>query len=190
MNNTKYRMIHDENLCIGCQACSVACRSENGTPDDFFRLQVRMETEGKFPDLKMNFRRQSCVMCDDAPCVDVCPTGASFQTSDGLVHVQDKLCVSCKYCIVACPYEARYTHPITKSIDKCTFCFDNRVAKGQGPACVSICPTDALTFGDIEDKSSEVYAKASTHYTLFPKAHLGTKPKLAFVPNKKGVNHE
>lgn len=186
----KYRMIHDENLCIGCQACSVACRSENNVPDGVFRLQVKIEVKGKFPDLKMDFKRQSCVMCDNAPCVDVCPTGASFQTFDGLVHVHDRLCVSCKYCVIACPYNARYTDPVTKSIGKCTFCFENRVARGKEPACVSVCPTDALVFGDIDDTSSDVYEKANKHYTLFPKAHLGTMPKLAFVPNKKGVNHE
>ncbi|MBL0687547.1 MAG: 4Fe-4S dicluster domain-containing protein [Sulfurospirillum sp.] len=188
--NKNFKMIHDENLCIGCQACSIACRSENGVPDDMFRLQVRIEMKGVFPDLKMDFKRQSCVMCENAPCVEVCPTGASFQTKDGLVHVDERTCVSCKYCIVACPYEARFTNPITKSIDKCTFCFSNRVSHGLEPACISICPTDALVFGDMNDKSSEVYKKANKHYLLYPQAYKGTKPRLAYVPNKKGVNHE
>lgn len=186
----KYRMIHDENLCIGCQACSVACRSENDVPDDVFRLQVRMETKGTFPNLKMDFKRQSCVMCSDAPCVEVCPTKASFVTKDGLVHLDERLCVSCKYCVVACPYEARFMNPISKAIEKCTFCYPNRVAKGLDPACVTICPTDALVFGNINDTNSDVYKKANKHNLLYPKAHLGTKPKVAFVPNKKGVNHE
>lgn len=186
----KFRMIHDENLCIGCQSCSVACRSENEVPDDVFRLQVRIQTEGTFPDLKMNFKRQSCVMCDDAPCVEVCPTGASFQTVDGLVHIEERLCVSCKYCVIACPYDARFMNPITKAINKCTFCFENRVAHGLDPACVTICPTDALVFGDMNDKNSKVYKKAYTFYTLAPKEHLGTHPKLFFVPNKKGGHHE
>jgi polysulfide reductase chain B len=186
----KYKMIHDENLCIGCQACSVACRSANHVPDNVFRLQVRVETQGIFPDLKMDFRRQSCVMCDDAPCVEVCPTGASFQTSDGLVHIDHSLCVSCKYCVVACPYDARFMNPVTKAIDKCTFCFENRVSKGEKPACVTVCPTNALVFGDMNDHDSEVYQKAKECYLVTPKAHLGTHPKLAFVPNKKGVDHE
>ncbi len=185
-----YRMIHDENLCIGCQACSVACRSENNVHDDVFRLQVRINVEGAFPDLKMDMKRQSCAMCEDAPCVDVCPTGASFQTKDGLVQLDQQLCVSCKYCIVACPYDARYTDPVTKNIDKCTFCYSNRVAKGQDPACVTVCPTDALVFGDMNDKESEVYKKANENILMYPKAHLGTKTKLAFVPNKKGVSYE
>ncbi|QKF81679.1 4Fe-4S dicluster domain-containing protein [Halarcobacter ebronensis] len=186
----KYRMIHDENLCIGCQACSVACRSENKVPDDLFRLQVRVKTEGVFPDLRMDMKRHSCVMCEDTPCVTVCPTGASFKTEDGLVQVDPKLCVSCKYCIVACPYEARFINPVTKNADKCTFCYSNRVSKGQDPACVTVCPTDALVFGDINDTTSEVYKKAKESTLVYPKAHLGTKPKLAFVPNKKGVSYE
>ena len=185
-----YRMIHDENLCIGCQACSVACRSENDVHDDVFRLQVRINTEGTFPNLKMDMKRQSCAMCEDAPCVDVCPTGASFQTKDGLVQLDQQLCVSCKYCVVACPYEARYTDPVTKNIDKCTFCYSNRVSKGQDPACVTVCPTDALVFGDMNDKESDVYKKANENILTYPKAHLGTKTKLAFVPNKKGVSYE
>jgi len=186
----KFRMIHDENLCIGCQSCSVACRSENEVPDDVFRLQVRIQMEGTFPNLKMDFKRQSCVMCDDAPCVEVCPTGASFQTVDGLVHIEERLCVSCKYCVIACPYDARFMNPITKAINKCTFCFENRVAHGLDPACVTICPTDALVFGDMNDKNSKVYKKAYAFYTLAPKEHLGTHPKLFFVPNKKGGHHE
>lgn len=183
----KYLMIFDENLCIGCQSCSVACRSENKVPDDVFRLQVRISTKGKFPNLAMDFKRQSCVMCDNPPCVEVCPTKASFRTADGLVHIDESLCVSCKYCIVACPYGARFVNPVTNAVDKCTFCFTNRVAKGLDPACVTVCPTNALVFGDVSDTKSEVYKKASKDNLIFPKAHLGTKPKVAFVPNKKGV---
>lgn len=188
--NKKFRLIHDENLCIGCQACSVACRSENNVPDDVFRLQVRIETHGSFPDLKMDFRRQSCVMCEDAPCVEVCPTGASFKTADNVTLVDNDLCVSCKYCVVACPYEARFLNPITKAIDKCTFCYESRVSKGEKPACVSVCPTDALEFGDMNDKNSNVYKLSKENVLELPKKHLGTKPQLAFVPNKKGVDYE
>lgn len=182
----KYLMIFDENLCVGCQACSVACRSENNVPDNVFRLQVRVGTRGVFPNLAMDFKWQSCVMCDDPPCVTVCPTGASYRTADGLVHIKEDLCVSCKYCMVACPYNARFMNPITKAIDKCTFCFTNRVAKGEDPACVTVCITNALVFGDVNDKKSAVYKKALDNPLVFPKAHLGTKPKLAFIPNKKG----
>jgi len=116
----KYRMIYDENLCIGCQSCSIACRVENSVSDSFFRLQVRMETRGIFPSLSMQFSRHACVMCENAPCVSVCPTHASFQTKDGLTHIDERLCISCKYCIVACPYEARFINPHTKAVEKGT----------------------------------------------------------------------
>lgn len=186
----KYRLIYDENLCIGCQACNVACRVENGVPEHFFRLQVRVETQGSFPDLRMCFSRVACVMCEHAPCVDVCPTHASFQTKDGLVHIDARTCISCKYCILACPYEARFVNPITKAVDKCDFCFGSRVSKALNPACVSVCPTEALSFGDMRDKKSAVWLKSAQSSLLFPKAYLRTSPKVAFIPHKRGEAHE
>ena len=185
----KYMMIHDENLCIGCQACSVACRSENNVPDGLYRLQVRAVMKGTFPKLKTDFTRQSCVMCDDAPCVEVCPTGASFKTAEGVTLLNSKICVSCKYCILACPYDARFVLP-DGEIGKCTFCYDTRLASGEQPACVSVCPTDALVFGDVNDENSEILKYLKTARLIYPKAELNTKPNLAFVANRKGVNHE
>lgn len=182
----KYRLIYDENLCIGCQACNVACRVENDVPLSVFRLQVRIQTVGSFPDLHMRFSRVSCVMCDNPPCVDVCPTHASFQTKDGLVHIDERTCIACKYCILACPYEARFINPVTKAVDKCTFCFETRVSKALNPACVSICPTEALSFGDMRDTKSRVWEVSHRTFLHFPKAHLKTSPKVAWVPRQKG----
>lgn len=173
-------MIHDENLCIGCQACSVACKNENQIPNGVFRVQVHAEMNGVFPNLKTDFTRASCVMCEDSPCVSVCPTGASFKLANGITLIDESLCVSCKYCVLACPYNARFVNPITKAIDKCTFCYPNR--KGATPACVSVCPTDALIFGDI----NEVSKTLKDERVEYPKAHLGTKPKLGFIKNTKG----
>lgn len=183
----QYRLLYDENLCIGCQACSVACRVENSVPDEVYRVQVRMQTLGVFPNLGMQYERHSCVMCENPPCVSVCPTNASFQSKDGLVHIDEKSCISCKYCILACPYHARFINPLTNVVEKCTFCYETRVSKELLPACVSICPTDALTFGDMHQKESLVHQKSKKEVLLFPKAHLGTKPKVAFIPNRKGL---
>jgi len=183
----KYRLIYDENLCIGCQACSVACRLENNVPDDLFRLQVHVETKGIFPNLGMQFERLSCMMCENPPCVKVCPTNASFQSKDGLVHINEKVCITCKYCILACPYHARFVNPLKNVVEKCTFCYENRVSKELLPACVSICTTDALSFGDMKQTHSDVYQKSLQEVLVFPKEHLGTKPKVAFVPNRKGI---
>lgn len=186
----KYLMIHDENLCIGCQACSVACRSENNVPNGLYRLQVRAVMSGEFPKLKLDFKRQSCVMCEDSPCVSVCPTGASFKSADGVVLLDHRTCVSCKYCILACPYDARFVEPQTGEIGKCTFCYQTRLSEGKKPACVEVCPTDALIFGDINDESSEVAKLAKTKILSYPKPEFNTKPQLAIVLNRKGGNYE
>ncbi len=184
----KYIMIVDENLCIGCQSCSIACRVENNVSDGVYRLQVHSKMSGVFPKLKTDFIRHSCVMCENSPCVDVCPTGASFKTKDGVTLVDDKTCVSCKYCILACPYDARFVDPVTNSIGKCTFCYENRLLEGKNPACVDVCPTEALIFGEIGDKKiDEVLSKNSVEYS---KAYLNTKPSLAIIKNKKGLNYE
>ncbi|WP_169754942.1 4Fe-4S dicluster domain-containing protein [Campylobacter curvus] len=186
----KYMMIHDENLCIGCQACSVACRSENGVPNGVYRLQVHSKMIGEFPNLKLDFIRQSCVMCEDSPCVDVCPTGASFKTKEGVTLLDHRICVSCKYCILACPYDARFVEPKTGEIGKCTFCYENRLSKDEQPACVSVCPTDALVFGDINDENSEISKLMKNKKVYLPKAEFKTHPQLAMVANRKGGSHE
>lgn len=186
----KYLMIHDENLCIGCQACSIACRSENGVPLGVYRLQVHSKMSGTFPKLKTDFIRHSCVMCEDSPCVSVCPTGASFKTAENITLLDKSICVSCKYCILACPYDARYVEPQTGEIGKCTFCYENRLSKGELPACVSVCPTDALTFGDINDENSKVFEILSTTEHYYPKENLKTSPQLAMIANTKGGKNE
>lgn len=188
----KFVMIHDENLCIGCQACSIACRNENDVPEGVYRLQVHAEMKGKFPKLQTNFERHSCVMCEDSPCVTVCPTHASFKLENGITMVDEKTCIGCKYCILACPYDARFVNPITGAINKCTFCFDTRLSSDGEPACVAVCPTDALVFGDIDDaeKGKEVRKTIASNVIAYPKAELGTKPSLGFIKNKKGGSYE
>jgi polysulfide reductase chain B len=187
MAEKRYGMLYDSNRCIGCQACSVACRAENKVPDGVYRLQVWIEgPRGTYPNLTMDFHRQSCVMCDNAPCVSVCPTGASYTNKDGVNLVDASKCVGCKYCVTACPYQARFINPVTGSAGKCTFCYDNRVLKGQKPACAATCPTSALTFGDLNDAKSEISVALGKQYTVKAKEHLGTNPKLATIPNWRG----
>ncbi len=145
----QYVMIHDEKRCIGCQACTVACKTVNLIPEGYSRLQVQIrEPETALnPNKHFQFYRISCQHCKDAPCVSVCPTGASYQDEDGIVHVDEKLCIGCNYCISACPYHVRYLDPVTHVADKCDFCHESRLAEGLEPACVTVCPTDALVFG-------------------------------------------
>lgn len=184
----RYVMIHDENRCIGCQACSVACRSVNGVPETVSRLQVHIEGPfGNVPNLQFKYPRISCQQCENPPCVTVCPTGASYiDKKDGIVSVKQKLCVGCMYCLAACPYKIRFINPVHKSADKCNFCKESRLAEGKQPACVSICPTDALLFGDVNNPESEVVRLLDTLQTRRNKLHLGTRPKLYVVPTKQG----
>lgn len=183
----KYGMVHDSNLCIGCQACSTACRSENNVPDGVYRLQVRINGPfGVAPHLNFIYHRQSCVMCENTPCVSVCPTKASHVDENGIVLVDNDKCIGCLYCVAACPYQARFVNPITKSPDKCTFCKDTRLSKGEEPACVTICPTNALAFGDLNDPRSKISKIIDSKPTIRNKESIGTKPKLYVVPNKRG----
>ncbi|GAA4891704.1 4Fe-4S dicluster domain-containing protein [Ferrimonas pelagia] len=183
----RYVMVHDENRCIGCQACNVACRSENQVPTGVTRIQVRIDgPHGTSPNLRFNYQRVSCQQCENAPCVSVCPTQAAHIDDNGIVSVDKSKCAGCQYCLAACPYKARFINPTTKVPDKCDFCSKTRLARGELPACVSVCPTDALLFGDANDPNSEV-AKVlanNTHYQS--KAHLGTRPRIYRIPNRKG----
>ncbi|USD36606.1 MULTISPECIES: 4Fe-4S dicluster domain-containing protein [Ferrimonas] len=183
----RYVMVHDENKCIGCQACNVACRSENSIPDSVTRLQVRIEGPmGNFPNLHYNYSRVSCQQCEDAPCVKVCPTGAAYVGDDGIITINKDKCVGCQYCIAACPYKVRFINPETRVPDKCNFCKDTRLARGEQPACVSVCPTQALVFGDAADANSEVSQLLDTRPNYQEKAHLGTKPRVYRIPGTKG----
>ncbi|MDR0588858.1 MAG: 4Fe-4S dicluster domain-containing protein [Burkholderiales bacterium] len=184
----KYAMIHDNNLCIGCQACSIACRAENKIPNEVYRIQVWIQGPNQHADGSLNydFHRQSCVHCENPPCVKVCPTKASYINQDGIVLIDKKKCVGCLYCVEACPYKARYVDPVTQAPDKCTFCYESRLSRGEQPACVTVCPTDALIFGDLNNPSDKISQVISRKITYQQKEHLGTRPKMFIVPNTQG----
>ncbi|MFQ6370642.1 4Fe-4S dicluster domain-containing protein [Shewanella sp. YIC-542] len=183
----KYVMVYDENKCIGCQACNIACRSENKVPEGVSRLQVRVEGPyGEMPLLHFKYNRVSCQQCEDAPCVKVCPTGAAYVTEDGIVSIKKDKCVGCQYCIAACPYKVRFINPENHVAEKCNFCADTRLARGEQPACVTVCPTNALVFGDVNAPGSEVAKLLNSTATYREKVHLGTKPRVFRIPARKG----
>lgn len=184
----RYGMLHDETSCIGCTACMDACRETNHVPEGVARLQIiRSEPIGEFPNVAYEFFRHSCQHCTNAPCVDVCPTGASYiEISNGIVDVNKDLCIGCQYCIAVCPYRVRYINPETKTADKCNFCRDTNLAKGKQPACVESCPTKSLTFGDLNDPNSEISQKVRENQVYRTKVELGTDPNLFHIPAKKG----
>ncbi len=154
----KYGMVIDLGSCIGCGACIAACDFENETPweEGKRRTHVPEIFLGVYPDATRLFAPRLCEHCENAPCVAVCPTGASYVNEDGVVLVNADLCIGCEYCVVACPFNARYLDTRRRVVDKCTFCYDNRVLQGRQPACVETCVGGARIFGDLEDPNSEV----------------------------------
>jgi Fe-S-cluster-containing dehydrogenase component len=176
----RYGMVIDTRRCVGCMDCVVACQTENDVPVGYARDWITTIVRGTFPDLTMEIRSERCNHCENPPCVYCCPTGASHVSDlGGIVKVNKNRCIGCKACVAACPYGARYIHPDGYA-DKCTFC-DHRVRDGKAPACVSVCPTHCMHFGDLDDPKSAVSELLRTrkHHTLLPEA--GTKPKVFYL---------
>lgn len=199
-----YAMGIDINKCIGCNRCVEACTVENNVPPEPFftrtwveryvirqdkSVQVetignrrgRSEADGAEADiLRSFFVPKLCNQCENPPCVQVCPVGATFSTEDGVVLIDSKRCIGCGYCIQACPYGARYLHPETRTADKCTFCY-HRVVKGMLPACVEVCPTGARIFGDMKDRASRLVRFERMNRIHVLKPALNTHPKVYYA---------
>ncbi len=176
---TRYAMVIDTHKCVGCADCVVACQTENNVPVGYARDWITTEVRGDFPSVSLEIRSERCNHCDNPPCVYCCPTGASHVSNGGIVKVNPSRCIGCKACVSACPYGARFVHPDGYA-DKCTFC-DHRVKEGKDPACVSVCPTRCMTFGDLDDPKSAVSAllRSRKHHTLLPEA--GTQPRVFYL---------
>jgi tetrathionate reductase subunit B len=203
-NRPFYGMGIDTDKCIGCGKCMEACKIENDVPAEpfFFRTWVERyvikrdgsvgitsigtatnpssEAVTEKDILRSFFVPKLCNQCANPACVQVCPVGATFQTEDGVVLVDDTRCIGCRYCIQACPYGARYLHPLKKTADKCTFCY-HRITKGLLPACVEVCPTQARVFGDVNSVASPLarLKRMSDIHVLKP--HLNTEPKVYYA---------
>jgi len=176
----RFAMVIDTKKCVGCMDCVVACKTENKVPEGFNRDWITTEAKGKFPATHMEIRTERCNHCSNPPCVHCCPTGASHvHDLGGVVLVYHDLCIGCKACLASCPYDARFIHPEGYA-DKCTFCI-HRVEKGQAPACVSVCPTHCMYFGDLEDAHSTVSRLLLERkwHAIAPEA--GTDPQLFYL---------
>jgi Fe-S-cluster-containing dehydrogenase component len=173
-------MVIDTARCVGCMDCVVACKTENGVPEGYCRDWIVEEVRGRFPHLALEIRSERCNHCEAPPCVACCPTGASHVADFGrLVAIDRELCIGCKACLASCPYGARFIHPDGYA-DKCTFC-RHRVERGLAPACVAVCPTRAMSFGDLDDPGSEVSRLLASRpsHTLLPEA--GTGPRVHYL---------
>ena len=188
-----YGMVFDQNKCVGCRDCRIACNETNKLPKGVTRLLLELQDdkiEGKRGyAADRRYVRVSCQQCSDAPCVTVCPTGAAHRDpKTGIVTMYADKCVGCKYCIVACPYNARFINEETKVADNCDFCLHTRLEKNEQPACVESCKYDALIFGDINDPKSYVSKLLAVKDSVRIRPELGTEPQLRYIPIvKQGV---
>lgn len=180
MSEKKLGMLIDLSLCIGCNACAVACKQENGVPLTKFNTWVESWDVDKAGEIRRANMPKLCNHCADAPCVKVCPTGASYQTEDGVVLVDAEKCIGCKYCMTACPYQARWVDEESGEVDKCTFCY-HRSSNGLLPACVSTCVTRARYFGDLNDPNSDISKKIAEVGSEALHADLGLNPSVTYV---------
>lgn len=207
---TRWGMVIDLQTCVGCHSCSAACKATNGTPPDIFFSRVHEFESGTYPNARREFLPVLCNHCQNPPCVEVCPTGASFQRKDGIVGVKADMCIGCRSCALACPYDhrhyvelgslkngyfdgdltlyelAKYDRWTEGTIIKCDFCMD-RVDAGLKPACVETCPAEARIFGDLSDPESDVskLLRENESFTLLPEA--GTKPCVHYIKPRIGA---
>lgn len=180
MAKIKYGMVIDLRRCVGCHSCSVACKVENDVPPGVWRSWVKIIEKGKYPDVRNYFLPSLCNHCDRPICAQVCPTKASYQRPDGIVLVDPHKCIGCRYCMAACPYDARHVNPLKKIISKCFFCH-HRIDAGLEPACVDTCPANARTFGNIYDPKSEVAKLISTNSVNVLKQQMATYPSVFYI---------
>ena len=145
----------DQTRCIGCHACTTACKSENDVPLGVTRTYVKSVDVGIFPTARRAFQVTRCNQCEDPPCVEACPTAAMYRRPDGIVDFDKSICIGCKACMAACPYDAIFINPEDHSAEKCNFCA-HRLEVGLEPACVVVCPVEAILVGDLSDPGSKV----------------------------------
>lgn len=196
-------MVIKTSRCIGCDACTVSCKTVNGLgPNVFYRHVHKME-KGEYPHVKRVSVPTLCNHCENAACQRVCPTGATYKDDMGRVEVDYDKCIGCRMCMAACPYGARtFNWEAPQSyfpensdgciidedyasrhrigvVEKCTFCKD-RTDKGEDPLCVHNCPARALIFGDLDDPESDISRFVETQKTYTLLSEQGTRPQVYY----------
>ncbi|MDH5602980.1 MAG: 4Fe-4S dicluster domain-containing protein, partial [Cyclobacteriaceae bacterium] len=176
----KYGFVIDNRKCIGCHACTVACKSEHNVPVGVNRTWVKQTEKGIFPDTRRVFSVTRCNHCTDAPCVEICPVEALHTREDGIVDFDNNRCIGCKSCMQACPYDSLYIDPETHTAAKCNYCA-HRVDIGLEPACVVVCPEEAIVSGDMENPASKISHLISRQQVKVRKPEKSTKPNLFYI---------
>ncbi len=171
MDKQKLGMLVDVAKCIGCNACTIACKAENKIPEGAFATEIRQGWKGKFPNVVNFYSKIACMHCSDPACVKVCPVGALYQTPEGIVVQDQDKCVGCQYCVNSCPFGIpQYNRAVDKSF-KCTMCM-HRVSQGMEPACVATCPTGALQFGNRAELRAKAEQRVKDLKGRFPLANV------------------
>ncbi len=197
-------IITDLNKCVGCKSCQVSCKEHNtggaygpvhdhdpyADPDGMWWNRIVGMEGGEYPTADVLYLPKACMHCYDAPCVPVCPTGASFKREDnGVVLVDYDSCIGCQLCMWACPYGVREFDEHEGVVKKCTMCIDRiedetLAPEDRQPACVQSCPTHARTFGDLDDPDSAVARLVAEQrgFQLLPE--LGANPAVHYLPRR------
>ncbi len=175
----KWAKVIDHASCIGCHACTTACKSENEVPLAVTRTYVKAVDVGVFPQARRAFQVTRCNQCEDSPCTTACPTSAMYRRADGIVDFNKASCIGCKACIAACPYDAIFINPEDHSAEKCNFCA-HRIDMALEPACVTVCPTEAIMVGDLNDPGSRVAQMVHRQPVAVRRPEKETRPKLFY----------
>ncbi len=191
---TRLGFLLDSESCIGCHACTVACKAEHDVPLGVNRTWVKYIETGTFPDVNRHFSVMRCNHCDDAPCISICPTNALFRADNGVVDFDDDNCIGCKGCMNACPYDAIYINPVTNTANKCNFC-NHRIDQGLEPSCVVVCPTHAIKVADLDnpdDETTKIIARSETavrspEQNTLPKVHYRGADPASLDPLRTAI---
>ena len=176
---TRLGFLLDSDSCIGCHACTVACKSEHDVPLGVNRTWVKYIETGSFPNVSRHFSVMRCNQCEDAPCMSICPTNALYRADNGVVDFNDDHCIGCKGCMNACPYDALYINPATNTAQKCNFC-NHRVEVGLEPSCVVVCPTHAIVVADLDNPLNEATKIIASEDVAVRSPEQGTNPKVYY----------
>lgn len=177
----RWGMLVDLRKCVGCHACTVVCKYENKLiPGMQWTKVLKVGPIGEYPNLTSYTMPVPCMHCQDAPCVEGCPTGASFRREDGIVLIDQDKCVGCKFCMLVCPYGARHMNPDKGVVEKCVFCYE-RLEKGEVTRCTETCMMGARYCGDLDDPDSEIVQLIRKHNAKPLNEELGTKPSVYYI---------
>lgn len=187
---TKYAFVIDQRKCIGCHACTVACKAEHDVPIGVYRTWVKYIERGEFPNSRRYFLVNRCNHCDNAPCVAICPTKALYKRDDGIVDFDNTRCIGCKSCMQACPYDALYIDPNSHTAAKCNYCA-HRTELGLEPACVVVCPEHAIIAGDMHNPKTEIAQLIAREPMRVRKPEQGTGPNVYYLgADEAAINPE